>query len=139
MSVPHLLPSGRVLEVPDLCWEMEGNHEIKTCSFHQPDLPSSVTTQLGTTHIQGFCKEVSNTPEKDQEVSLNSRRICSVPSRLPALPPQPEHCTQIRTLRSIHCFGERGLWQSAQHKLLLLASCLSSQKQQSQKRKATNI
>lgn len=60
----------------------------------QPDLPSSVTTQLGTTHIQAFCKEASNTPEQDQEVPLNKQIYLFTPKQTPC------PATPTRTLHS---------------------------------------
>lgn len=58
-----------------------------------------------------------------------------------SLPCHSNHNTLLkyRHWKPSIALGRGGLQQAARHILLLFASCLSSQKQQSQKRKATNI
>lgn len=80
-----------------------GNQDLLISSF-QPDLPSSVTTQLGTTPIQGFCKEVSDTPEKDQEVSLNKQMYLFTAKQTPC------PATPTRTLHSNMDTGKHPLF-----------------------------
>lgn len=84
-----------------------GNQDL-LISF-QPHLPSSVTTQLGTTHVQAFCKEVSNTPEKDQEVSLNKQMYLFSPKQTPC-PATPIRALHSNTDTGKHplFWGERG-------------------------------
>lgn len=142
VSVPHFCHQhphrcrGSVLTCCGGFREMEGNPTPSARSplVHQvPASPRPLARGSATLQGRSAAKGGAGGLPKQADVFIHITAI--------SLPCHPNHNTLLkyRHWKPSIALGRGGLQQAEQHILLLFASCLSSQKQQSQKRKATNI
>lgn len=139
--MPHLLPSGECWRSLTCAGRWNGTREPRLAH-----LIISATSPFLSHHTTGYhphpgILQGGQQHPREGPGGLPKQADVVVQSQADSLPCHPNQSTALKYghWKASSVLGSAGLWQSAQHKLLLLASCLQSQKQQPQKRKTTNI